>query len=194
MESTIKPNQIKAGLLLIFIAAVAASRVWVSSSGNAMFLSNFSAIGAMALFGGAYFTRVKSFAFPLLALWIGDILLNKFVFYGEWRLFYDGFYWTYGAFALMVVVGKYLLKKVTVANYFGATLTIVFIHWIVTDFGVWISGVTYPLTWSGWVACLVAAIPYELNLLLGTLFYGAVMFGSVEWFKVRYPELAYANA
>lgn len=189
-ERNMQPNQIKPIYLLGFIGIVALSRVWMTTTGHASIFSNFSPIGAMALFGGAYFSRIKAFAFPLLALWIGDILMNKLVFYGEWRLFYDGFFWTYGAFALMVVVGKYFMQQKTALNLLGASLIIVLIHWVVTDFGVWMSGFTYPKTFGGWIACMIAAIPYERNLLLGTLIYGAIMFGSVEWFKYRYPQLA----
>jgi len=152
-------------------------------------LSNFSPIGAMALFGGAYFAKSKAFAFPLLALWLGDILLNRFVYFGEWVIFYEGFYWIYGAFALMVLVGTWLLKQVTIPNFLLSTLVITLIHWIVTDLGVWLGGTMYPMTWAGWWACLVAAIPFEINFFLGTLIYGTVMFGLFEWFEFKFPIL-----
>lgn len=193
MNTSIKPDQINPLLLVLFISIVAISRVIMTANGHLSTFANFSPIGAMALFGGAYFKNWKAFLFPLLALWLSDILLNKLVYYGEWRFFYDGFFWTYGAFALMVVVGKVLLQNRTVTNFIGASLVVVFIHWIVTDFGVWLTGLIYPKTWAGWRACLVAAIPFERNLLLGTLVYGFIMFGSVEWFKLKFPRIAFSN-
>lgn len=183
-------------VLLLFMALVAAARVATSGSGGQISaLSNFSPVGAMALFGGAYFSRYKSFLFPLLTLWVSDLLLNRLVFYGEWRLFYEGFYWTYGAFALMVLVGKTLLRRVTIARFISAAILTVAIHWVVTDIGVWLSGMTYPQTAAGFWACLVAAIPFERNLLVGTVTYGALMFGLFEWMKAKQLVLkpVYAN-
>jgi hypothetical protein len=188
MKQAVQPNQIRLIVLVLFILVIATSRVLLAAN-EVTPLSNFSAIGAMALFGGAYFGRIRAFAFPILALWIGDIFLNK-LYMGEWALFYEGFGWTYGAFALMVLVGYLFLKeKRTVTNFLGASLVVVLLHWIITDFGVWVGGTMYPKTLSGFWACLVAAIPFERNLLLGTLVYGTLMFGAFEWFKVRFPAL-----
>jgi hypothetical protein len=144
----------------------------------------------MALFGGAYFSnRAKAFLFPLLTLWLSDLLLNRFLYYHQWRWFFEGFYWTYGAFALMVITGYLLIKKVNIKNIVLASLVVVFIHWIVTDLGLWLEGTMYPKTAAGWWACLVAAIPFELSVLLSTLLYSTIFFGLFEWMQRRYPQL-----
>jgi hypothetical protein len=39
------------------------------------------------------------------------------------------------------------------------------------------------------MACLVAAIPFELNFLAGTVVYSAILFGAFEWMKKRYSAL-----
>lgn len=177
--------------ILLFILVTAAWRVLVSTGVefSASAMSTFTPIGAMALFGGAYLGRAKGLAFPLLTLWLSDIVLNKLVFYGEWRLFYEDFAWTYGAFALMVVVGRWMKSNKSVARFLGSSLIIVFIHWIVTDIGVWLGSTIYPQTLAGFWACLVAAIPYEQNFLAGTLIYGTILFGAFEWIKLRLPAL-----
>jgi hypothetical protein len=178
-------------LVTIFILIIAAMRVGINSSGQLHPLSNFSPIGAMALFGGAYFTkRSTSFAVPLLTLFISDTILALTV-YSKYShgILYGGWYWVYGAFALMVVAGKLLIKEVTVKNVLIAALTITFIHWIVSDIGVWLNGTTYPKTMAGWLACLAAAIPFEINFLLGTVLYAAVMFGGFEWVKKHRPGI-----
>lgn len=180
--------------ILLFIIVTAIWRVFISTSGEISAMSNFTPLGAMALFGGAYFGRMKGFAFPLLTLWLSDIFLNRFVFYGEWVLFYDDFAWTYGAFALMVLVGKWMKTNESVGRFIGSSLVIVLIHWIVTDIGVWLGSTIYPQTIEGLWACLLAAIPYERNLLVGTLVYGSIMFGAFEWLKYKLPALQTANA
>lgn len=177
-------------IVLLFIAAVATWRVLsVPDGDDVSAMANFTPIGAMALFGAAYFTRINSFIFPLLTLWLSDIMLNRFVFYGEWIFFYDGFLWVYGAFALMVLAGRWMQPNKGVGRFAGSSVVIVFIHWIVTDIGVWLSGTLYPMTLEGFWLCLVAAIPFELNLLAGTLLYGGVMFGLFEYSKKKIPAL-----
>ena len=174
-------------LLLFFMALVAIIRVFMSLDAEVIpVMSNFSPLGAMALFGGRYFKKTSAFIFPLLTLWVSDIFLNRFLFFDEWVLFYDGFLWTYDAFALMVVVGKYALKKVNVSSIIGSSLLIVLIHWIVTDISPWLANPIYPNNLLGYWMALVAALPFERNLLVGTLVYSAVMFGSFEYIRGRY--------
>jgi len=180
-------------LILLLICTIV-SRLIIYKDMSTSGLSNFTPVGAMALFGGVYFRKYRSFLFPLLILWISDILMNRFVYYGEWRLFYEQFYWTYGAFALMVQMGKYSMKKVSAGNFVLSVLTITFIHWIVTDLGVWLEGTLYPKTIYGFGLCLTAAIPYELSFLLGAVVYGAALFGTMEFAGRRYFGLEWAKS
>ena len=179
----------KDAVLLLFMLVTAVWRVVISSGAQVSVLSNFTPLGAMALFGGVYFTRAKAFAFPLLTIWMSDIALNLIVFKGQWVFFYEGFAWVYGAFALMVLVGRWLEANKSVARFLESTAAIVFIHWIVSDIGVWLSGTTYPSTAQGLWACLVAAIPFELRFLASTVLYGGILFGSFEWFSYKIPAL-----
>jgi hypothetical protein len=160
-------------------------------------LSNFTPIGAMALFGGAYFKEYwKAFSFPLLALFLSDVVMME-IFYGDFSngILYNGWYWTYGAFILMVIIGQ-LIKKVSfrsvVFSAFGAALA----HWIITDFGVWLMGCTdittgklYTKDFAGLIKCYTLAIPYFKNMLLGNLIYGAILFGGFEFAKSKFPVL-----
>jgi len=178
-------------VLLIFISIIATVRVIFNFNHDISPLANFSPIGAMALFGGAYFNRKwKAFAFPLVMLFISDFILHQTVFkaYSSGFL-YSGWYWVYGAFVLMTITGRWLLKTVTVNRFLVSVLVCVFIHWIVTDLGVWIGSKKYTQDLSGFMACLINAIPYELRFLSGTLAYGIILFGLFEWMKRRYPVL-----
>jgi hypothetical protein len=182
-------------ILLVFISATAALRVIFNFNCEFLRLQNFSPIGAMALFGGACFNRKwKAFAFPLLMLFISDLILHQTVFkkYGNGFL-YDGWYWVYGAFALMVIIGRWLLKKITVTHFLLSVLVCVLIHWIVTDLGVWIGSKIYPQNMNGFMACLVNAIPYEWRFLAGTLSYGIILFGLFEWMTRRFTVLKIAE-
>ena len=172
----------RTALLLLFITIIAAVRVVFNFSSEISPLANFSPIGAMALFGGAYFNKQwKAFVFPLLMLFLSDFILQQTVFkpYGN-GILYGGWYWVYGAFALMTLAGRWLLKKLTVKAFILSVLVCVIIHWIVTDIGVWYGSKIFAQNWKGYVDCLVVAIPYEWRFLTGTLVYGIVLFGLFE--------------
>jgi len=175
-------------VLLLIILFISVIRILVPHSDNFDKLAGFSAVGAIALFGGAYFnTNLKSFGFPLAILLLSDIFIAQTSGYG---FFYAGWYWTYIAFVLMVFAAKFLLAKVNVASFVGSVLAIVFIHWIVSDISAMYIPGLYEPTLAGYWACLVAAIPFELKFLYGTVIYGGVMFGAFELLKAKFPVLS----
>ena len=195
MTNPTKASQLRFSLLLLFILIVAGLRTLLSLDPAFAPVANLSAVGAMALFGGAYLRSWKAFVFPLLALLLSDLLISRFAYWGgSWTLFYQGAGFVYGAITLMVLVGYFLLQQKTMGRFLLSSLAIVFIHWIVTDLGVWLGSSIYPATASGFWACLVAAIPFERNFLLGTLLYGGVMFGAFEWMKQRFPQVCLRSA
>jgi hypothetical protein len=175
-------------VLMLLMVLIISLRVVAPLSENFSFIANFSGIGAVALFGGFYLhNRWSSFLLPVFVLFLSD--LGLVLTMGKDYGFYEGWYYTYLAFALIVLVGRYFYNQVSVRNIFCATLSAVFIHWIVSDFGVWFGSTLYPQTLLGFWACLVAAIPFELKFLYGTLVYSALMFGVFETLKAKYPAL-----
>lgn len=183
-----KPNY-RTPVLLLFMLLIIGLRVIAPLSPDFKIIANFSGVGAVAVFGGAYFrNRITAFLLPVLVLLLSDIglVLTMGKDYG----FYQGWYYTYVAFILMVAVAHLMIKKVNVQNVLGAGIVGVLIHWIVSDFGVWYGSTFYPQTLAGFWACLVAAIPFELKFLYATLGYSALMFGVFETLKAKYPALS----
>ncbi|THU41465.1 hypothetical protein FAM09_04980 [Niastella caeni] len=154
-------------------------------------LTIFTPIGAMALFGGAYFSgNVKPFAFPLLTLFISDVVLTFTLFSdSEYRdgLLYNGWVWTYGAFALMTIAGKLIIRDVTVKNIVIAVIVSTLIHWLVSDIGACV--VEKEFTFSLYTQRLITALPYEWRFLGGTAIYSALLFGLFEWLQTKYTAL-----
>jgi len=188
-ESKFNP---RTAILLLIIVLISIIRVAAPFSDNFKDIANFSSVGAVALFGGAYFNNnIKAFGFPLLILLLSDIFIAKTSGYG---FFYGGWYWTYLAFILMVFVGKIMLKKVNVQHFVFANLVMILIHWIVSDISAMYVPGLYEPTLAGYWACLIAAIPYELNFVYGSLAYGVLMFGSFELLKAKYPYLSLNKA
>jgi hypothetical protein len=182
-------------ILLTMILLITLLRLLVTFNSDALSFANFSSIGAVALFGGAYFKNdIKAMLFPLLSLFLSDFILANTIFkeYSSGFL-YSGWYWVYIAFALMVIVGKLMLKNVNVINFVLSTLVIVFIHWIVSDIGVWYQNPMYTQDLAGFWACLYKAIPFEGRFTSGTLIYGGVLFGGFEMLKIKFPVLEINN-
>ena len=176
-------------VLLLFIVVTAALRL-ASFSGWGP-LTVFTPIGAMALFGGAYFNgNVKPFAFPLLTLFISDVILMQTMFTDSaYRsgILYTGWVWTYGAFALMTIAGKLIIRNINIKNIAIAVVVSTLIHWLVSDIGGCLAEDKFTL--SVYTQRLITAIPYELRFLGGTAIYSALLFGLFEWLQTRYTSL-----
>jgi hypothetical protein len=178
-------------VLLAFMIAVAAIRVVFSLEPTMSPIATFTPLGAMALFGGAYLKKnYQAYLFPLLTLWLGDVILNRVSYYGEWVLLYPGWYFTYGAYALMVFAAQRMIKKASVANIVVASFVATIIHWIGTSPTCFLLPESLrPHTAEGYFLSLFDAIPYERNFLIGTLVYSGILFGLFEWAKSKYTSL-----
>lgn len=145
---------------------------------------NFAPLGAMALFGAAYFSNKQlGFLVPFLAWFASDLVLNN-VFYNQYfadfALFTPGAFWIYGSMAAIFAIGAGLLRKITLPRLFVGSLSASVVFFVLSNFGVWMAGMGYPMTLAGLEACYIAALPFFVNTLLGDLFYSLVLFGLYE--------------
>jgi hypothetical protein len=150
---------------------------------------NFSPIAALALFGGArYSNRFAAYLLPLAAVWISDLFLN-YAFYGHFVPFYEGAFFTYAAFALIVLLGSVALRKFSAKNLLFTSLTASVLFFLVSNFGVWASGGLYPPTVAGITACYAAAVPFFRNTLAGDLVYSFMIFYAFAFAQQQIPML-----
>ena len=137
---------------------------------------NFTPIAALALFGGAHFTRKKTaFGVTLAAMYLSDLFLGFFVYHFGW--YHGTMLFVYGSFALTVCMGFWIRRKHSILRIAGAALASSVLFFLVTNFGVWMAGNLYPRTGPGLIACYVAAIPFFRNMLVGNAVYSIVLFG-----------------
>jgi len=144
---------------------------------------NLTAVGAVCLFGGAYFNRRwLAFLVPLAALAISDVLLQTFV-YPQ----YGPNYFKYVCFALTVPLGMLLRGRTTLLPVGSAAIGATILFFLLSNFEVWLSGHgnRYPLSPAGLVACYIAALPFSLNMLYGNLLFSGLLFGAMETYKSR---------
>ena len=168
----------RAVLLLAIIFGAAALRLLPHPS-------NFTPIGALALFAGAYFDDKRwAFIVPLAAMFLSDILIG---FHGQMPI-------TYGAFAVIVCMGFLLREKKTALRVTSASLAAATFFFIVSNFGVWAFDRLYPMTLAGLATCYIAAIPFFQNWLVGTLLYSTVLFGGFALAERNVPVFASARS
>jgi hypothetical protein len=142
--------------------------------------ANVTPIAALALFGGASFSdRRLAFIAPLTALLLSDLLLGL----------YRGMEYQYASFALTVCLGLMLRNRQTVLTVAGAGVASALIFFVISDLGVWLTSPLYAKTVSGLMACYVAAIPFLRNMVLGDLFYTALLFGGFVALERAFPAL-----
>ena len=177
--------------LLTMIVAAAATRFLPPVLG----VWNFTGVGAICLFGGAYFRRGwMALLVPLAALLFSDLLLAMFL-YG-----FVGFpviWMNYVLFGLTAVLGRLLKGRVTFGRVTVTAIAATAMFFLISNFHVWLTGhdANYPFTPAGLLACYVAALPFAQSMLLGNLFYCGVLFGGYElllrqWPVLREPTLA----
>ncbi len=109
MEIIMSTNKIKPGFLIltgmIFIAAFV--RLIPHPP-------NFAPVAAMALFGGAYFSkRWVAFLVPLMAMLFADLILG----------FHSAMWAVYLSFVLIVGIGMLMIKQKKVSNIFLASVS-----------------------------------------------------------------------
>ncbi len=148
---------------------------------------NFTPIGALGLFAGAYLLDRRSWMLPLCALLLSDFFIG---FYEPVAMIF-----VYLGFALSAFLGRFLLSEKRVATRLGgAALCSAIMFFILSNFGTWLSGTLYPMSLAGLIQCYVMAIPFFGNTLLGDLFYTAMLFGIFEgtqvWMQKRHMTKA----
>ena len=141
---------------------------------------NFTPIGAMALFSGAYLgRRTIAFAAPLGALLLSDLVLG----------FYHGQATVYFSVALIVMIGMLALSRVSPLRVGTAAILSSVLFFAITNFGMWLFSGFYPRTLAGLEACYVAAIPFFQNTIAGDLFYATLLFGGFKVAELLVPGL-----
>ena len=142
---------------------------------------NFAPIAAMALFGGAYFSKKwAAFLVPIAAMFITDLILG--IHSTMWAV--------YLSFAVIVIIGMVMIKQKKISNIFFASVASSVVFFIITNFGAWVSSPFYEKTLTGLAACYTAAIPFFHQTLLSDLFFVGILFGLYHLVKSKFPLLA----
>jgi hypothetical protein len=169
--------------ITVIIVAAAVSRILPHAP-------NFTPIGAMALFAGAYISnRYLALLIPALAMLLSDALMG----FKGW-MYTEQIIAVYSTFALITFIGMFLNKNKGAVRVGGASLASSVIFFLITNFAVWLGGFShtpalYELNGAGLAQCYVSAIPFFSNTLFGDLFFSAVLFGGFYLLQINIPSL-----
>ena len=172
--SQLKTNFIIAGLLVFFAATLKVIT----------FPLSFNPIIAIAFFSGAVIKDRKfSFAMPLLAMFVSDVMMEVLNiapgFYGMGQV---GNYIS----LLMVTVLGFGMKKPTFSGIglFSVMSSLLFFVLSNTNCFLFDNAGYYGTGLQGWLNCLAAGVPFVRNGLLTDLFFSTVLFGSYHMVSV----------
>ena len=121
---------------------------------------NFTPVIALSLYLPFMF-GVWSIPFCILGFAMTDYFIG----------FHSLLIWTWGALALTGYTSKFCKKIFSriVLSFIGAIT-----FFIISNFGVWISGTFYEISTQGLLKCYVMAIPFFTNTLLSTMFFAVI--------------------
>jgi hypothetical protein len=137
---------------------------------------NLSPVGAIALFGGAFFPRTRNaFLIPLAAMLLSDLVLGLHALVPV----------VYGCFALNALLGRWLRSRRRFVPIALATVAGAVQFFLVTNFACWV--LWYPHTLEGFWTCYIAAIPFFHNTLIGDAVFTTAIFGGLAVAEMMVP-------
>jgi lysylphosphatidylglycerol synthetase-like protein (DUF2156 family) len=99
----------------------------------------------------------------------------------------------YACIALTAVAGFALRRRVRALNVLIAAVASATGFYLVTNAMVWLLSGAYAMTSAGFIACMVAGLPfYQHGTLPGTLLWTAILFGGFALLSRRYQSLSAA--
>lgn len=131
---------------------------------------NFAPVGATAVFAGRTLKPWMAIVLVAAAMFVGDVVLARLHGYPVVSLVTP---FVYGGFFVQALLGRLLRSKKGGA--IGAAVGGSVAFFVLSNFGVWAAGATYPHAAAGLGACYVAAIPFFGGTLLGDIVWTVVL-------------------
>ena len=129
---------------------------------------NATPLAAIALFAGTYLPKRWAMLLPLAIVAASDVV----------RGWHSTIPFTWGAFALIGMLGWWVRQNAGAGRIVGGTLAGSVLFFVLTNFGVWAVGELYPRTLAGLWECYAAAVPFFRGTLMGDALYATALFGT----------------
>lgn len=135
------------------------------------------------------FTNLMALSFyvpVLFGLRYLPVVLISFILTDLLIGYHSGTHWTWGSVLLIGLMSQYFNKSINLrlfGSLFGA-----FIFFLITNFGVWISGM-YGLTADGLIKCYVLAIPFFNYSVISTALFSLLIETGYRLLKIKFSKV-----
>lgn len=154
--------------------------------------ANFTAVLAVALFGGAKFKNTTlAIIIPLLVMLVTDLTYSSIQF-GSTSIVigaYSLMPLVYGCIAITSLIGVYISKKPGAGYMLGGSIVASTLFFLITNAGVWYHNHQFPQDANGLMMCYGLGIPFYGNQLIGDIFFNTVLFGTFALASRKIPVL-----
>ena len=176
-----KPDKkIKYGIITLMIILGVSTRFLFLVPGIES-IANFTAIGALCLFSGAYLSRKQGILLILGIMWSTDLFLNNVIYAAYYESFqWFGNIWVYFALAYVVMIGRWFLKFVTVPRILMASFLAAMVFFLITNFESWVRLPQYSKDLNGLLQAYGTSLAFLKNTLISNFIYSFVLFGVYE--------------
>ena len=141
-------------------------------------IPNFTATIALIMFT-SYLIRDKFLS--VLVILVSQIISDLYIG------IYSSMFFVYGAYFFIALLSPIIMNKLSFKSVLISSLVTPTIFYIVSNFGVWITGSTYPLSLDGLIMCYVAGIPFFDETLLSTVVFSVTIYVMMKLI-VKEPE------
>ncbi len=142
-------------------------------------IPNFTPTIALVMFAGYL---IKNRYLAILVILLSQIISDLFIgIYGSMVFVYTA----YIAIATLMpmIVKSFNIKSMLIASFISPT-----IFYIISNFGVWITGTMYPMSVAGLVSCYIAGIPFFDESLISTILFTVTIYLALKYI-IKKPEL-----
>lgn len=171
-------NPQKKNIVICSVLIVLAAVLKVATYNNSF---SMTPIIAIALFSGAVISdRKLAFLLPLIAMFVSDVLLQVLNigqgFYGIGQI------GNYASLLFVTLLGLGL-KKINVVNVLGFSIGATGLFYLLSNTNAFIfdSFGLYARSFSGYINCMTAGLPFLKTRIATDLFYNIILFGSYVW-------------
>jgi len=170
----LKNNKLQFWFSALVVILIAASRLMSHTD-------NFVPVFAMILFASVHLkNKLQAILISIGALWLSDLYINNWGKYAEYHneFIFISSPFNYLSYLLIALIGfKLFQNTISIKKVFGSSLFVGVVFFIVSNFGVWLSGSLYPLTFDGLLSCYTAAIPFFRSTLSSNMLFSFILFG-----------------
>lgn len=151
---------------------------------------NFTAMIAVTFAGGMLFDKkATSLLFPLLIVFVSDFVLNNTIYsQGGITWITSGALWIYGSYILIALLGSISAHNSKLKSLLVGGLVSSVLFYLLTNLGVWRSGILYSPDITGLWTSYTAGLPFLMNQVLATAGYAVIIYGFHVLVERNYTE------